>query len=75
MTIQMSYKCHSTIRRDKKILLFPVTFQDFVWSVGRKKSFQKKNLHVNLGKQEEMNRSPKSAKSVILTQSSKLQQF
>ena len=39
------------VRRDKKILSFPVTFQDFLGSVGRKKKlFPEKNLHVILGK-------------------------
>ncbi len=42
---------NNRIRRDKKILSFPVTYWDFSWSVGRKKNLlTRKNLPVILGK-------------------------
>ncbi len=53
--------CHVlVIGRDKKILSFPVTFQDLLGSVGRNKfSFQKKKITCQTEQtQEDMNRSP-----------------
>ena len=68
MTLNQHY-CHSWVtfgilifllRRDQKILSFPVTFQDFLGSVDREKNFlsRKKFTYPTGQTYEKMDRSP-----------------